>query len=670
MSAGSGRDSKASGFLSNGNAVPIEERYPSGSQEPSQQTPQPQHNSAGFSQHPLQHHPFLPPVTSSPPPHVPPYVPPPQHAMAPDPIHTLMGQNGVSSPSGMVSPTQGGWTSGQNGWRGGPSQAGYTPTGQQFPRQMPNGHTHNPNMVHQLPPNPIDSGRGPLSFSGMNGRPGSRGGESRERRRDRDAREDRDGEEEVITTIFVVGFPDDMLVSRGHRRAARKLGRCTDRQEREFQNIFTFSPGFEAATLKFPSGANRGREPAAALLAELQQLAASQMGEHGEHAIPPPLEEALAALQLSTASSSSTTPSAAISMTPSAPTGPVLANQPYGSQSTRRQTIGFARFKTRADALAAREHLQGRKIDTLTGATLKAEMAKKNLHTKRTTSGEELVGLLLRSGRLAGLMGANTGINSHMVNGQGAMPPHIVPSHPGQPNPPSGVYAQAPPPPIASSQSAREAWDSWPHSAQFQPSNEHKIDERINTQPNSYAYNGVPPQQPSASAPSNASTSPPLSVTSPGTRPSDSKALLALAEEADEMEGWSVGGAVGMGFDGFTPRRGHPSQPQPINHAGQPQAMGMGGPAREAFGSSPPAGSDHMSDAGRSMGGVMSGANPADQNPPVSPAFTQITRALLTFRSTRCMWATSRPSRPLLSRRTSSRNRFVCSSRRARATRE
>jgi hypothetical protein len=35
-----------------------------------------------------------------------------------------------------------------------------------------------------------------------------------------------------VTTIFVVGFPDDM-------------------QEREFQNMFTFSKGFEAASLKW-----------------------------------------------------------------------------------------------------------------------------------------------------------------------------------------------------------------------------------------------------------------------------------------------------------------------------------------------------------------------------------------------------------------------------------
>lgn len=39
---------------------------------------------------------------------------------------------------------------------------------------------------------------------------------------------------EEISTIFVVGFPDDM-------------------HEREFQNMFIFSPGFEAATLKSPS---------------------------------------------------------------------------------------------------------------------------------------------------------------------------------------------------------------------------------------------------------------------------------------------------------------------------------------------------------------------------------------------------------------------------------
>lgn len=40
--------------------------------------------------------------------------------------------------------------------------------------------------------------------------------------------------QEEISTIFVVGFPDDM-------------------HEREFQNMFVFTPGFEAATLKIPN---------------------------------------------------------------------------------------------------------------------------------------------------------------------------------------------------------------------------------------------------------------------------------------------------------------------------------------------------------------------------------------------------------------------------------
>lgn len=92
---------------------------------------------------------------------------------------------------------------------------------------------------------------------------------------------------EEITTIFVVGFPDDM-------------------RERDFINMFIFSTGFEAATLK----------------------------------IPP-------------------------------------------SDEYRKQIIGFAKFRTRQQALEARDVLSGRKVDGEKGCVLKAEMAKKNLHTKR-----------------------------------------------------------------------------------------------------------------------------------------------------------------------------------------------------------------------------------------------------------------------------------------------
>ncbi|KAJ3015494.1 hypothetical protein HKX48_004570 [Thoreauomyces humboldtii] len=108
-------------------------------------------------------------------------------------------------------------------------------------------------------------------------------------------------QQEEITTIFVVGFPEDML-------------------EREFQNMFTFSSGFEAATLKIPS--------------------------------------------------------------------PGDSDDGTGLPNARKQIIGFAKFRTRLDALEARDVLSGRKVDAERGCVLKAEMAKKNLHTKRGLSNE------------------------------------------------------------------------------------------------------------------------------------------------------------------------------------------------------------------------------------------------------------------------------------------
>jgi len=54
-----------------------------------------------------------------------------------------------------------------------------------------------------------------------------------------------------------------------------------------------------------------------------------------------------------------------------------------GINIPRKQIIGFAKFKTREAALIARNGLQGRRVDIDKGAVLKAEMAKKNLHTKR-----------------------------------------------------------------------------------------------------------------------------------------------------------------------------------------------------------------------------------------------------------------------------------------------
>ncbi|KAJ3180823.1 hypothetical protein HDU85_003905 [Gaertneriomyces sp. JEL0708] len=109
---------------------------------------------------------------------------------------------------------------------------------------------------------------------------------------------------EEITTIFVVGFPDDM-------------------HEREFQNMFTFSNGFEAATLKIPSQTD--------------------------------------------------------------------SDDGIGLGAGRKQIIGFAKFRSRLDALEARDLLSGRKVDAEKGCILKAEMAKKNLHTKRGLSSEQFL---------------------------------------------------------------------------------------------------------------------------------------------------------------------------------------------------------------------------------------------------------------------------------------
>ncbi|KAI9343733.1 hypothetical protein DFJ73DRAFT_627056, partial [Zopfochytrium polystomum] len=102
---------------------------------------------------------------------------------------------------------------------------------------------------------------------------------------------------EEITTIFVVGFPEDI-------------------HEREFQNMFTFAAGFEAATLKFPANFD------------------------ADDGVP----------------------------------------------QYKKQIIGFAKFRTRLEALQARDHLSGRRVDAERGCILKAEIAKKNLHTKRGIS--------------------------------------------------------------------------------------------------------------------------------------------------------------------------------------------------------------------------------------------------------------------------------------------
>ncbi|KAI0650843.1 hypothetical protein C8Q79DRAFT_998597 [Trametes meyenii] len=163
--------------------------------------------------------------------------------------------------------------------------------------------------------------------------------------------------QEEISTIFVVGFPDDM-------------------SEREFQNMFTFSSGFEAATLKIPN-----------------KESTAYASNNGQNARAPGLPIPFAATNDQYSLVGMNQGGLLIDggrdgpMAPWPPAVPnedghfVQSNMPM--QPPRKQIIGFAKFRTRADALVARDVLQGRRVDVEKGAILKAEMAKKNLHTKR-----------------------------------------------------------------------------------------------------------------------------------------------------------------------------------------------------------------------------------------------------------------------------------------------
>jgi len=155
-------------------------------------------------------------------------------------------------------------------------------------------------------------------------------------------------QQEEISTIFVVGFPDDM-------------------QEREFQNMFTFSAGFEAATLKIPnkeltsygSGSNTARPT---------------VYPQGFSGTPDSYNQNAVVVDNGRDANTSSWPV-------SSDDGHYLPSA--APQPPRKQIIGFAKFRTREEALEARDILQGRRVDIEKGAVLKAEMAKKNLHTKR-----------------------------------------------------------------------------------------------------------------------------------------------------------------------------------------------------------------------------------------------------------------------------------------------
>ena len=126
--------------------------------------------------------------------------------------------------------------------------------------------------------------------------------------------------------------------------------------------MFTFSPGFEAATLKIPNKESTSYNAPNATGVRGGSYTQSISDQYS-----------LASLSENTRDGiSSSWPTEDSHFPPSST-----------SQPPRKQIIGFAKFRTRQEALEARDILQGKRVDAEKNAVLKAEMAKKNLHTKR-----------------------------------------------------------------------------------------------------------------------------------------------------------------------------------------------------------------------------------------------------------------------------------------------
>ena len=126
--------------------------------------------------------------------------------------------------------------------------------------------------------------------------------------------------------------------------------------------MFTFSPGFEAATLKIPNKESTSYN------------APNATGVRGGS-----YTQGLGDQYNLTGLSDNTRDGISSSWPTEDPHFPPSST----SQPPRKQIIGFAKFRTRQEALEARDILQGKRVDAEKNAVLKAEMAKKNLHTKR-----------------------------------------------------------------------------------------------------------------------------------------------------------------------------------------------------------------------------------------------------------------------------------------------
>lgn len=190
--------------------------------------------------------------------------------------------------------------------------------------------------------------------------------------------------------------------------------------------MFTFSSGFEAATLKIPNkeytayGSSGGTPSGFPLRGSSSYSSYFNSGPNDPYNI------------VTVNQGGVVVDNGRDGPTTSWPPLPVPLNdepshfQGPGGQPPRKQIIGFAKFRTRQEALEARDMLQGRRVDIEKGAVLKAEMAKKNLHTKRgvgigsTSSGGGSVSLGSNLNTLAGLNSSVGGLGA--LGGLGVTP--------------------------------------------------------------------------------------------------------------------------------------------------------------------------------------------------------------------------------------------------------
>jgi hypothetical protein len=147
--------------------------------------------------------------------------------------------------------------------------------------------------------------------------------------------------------------------------------------------MFTFSSGFEAATLKIPNKELTAYGSVSAASANaIRPGFSSHGGPNDPYNLVTINQGGVVVDGGRDGTTSSWQPTDDPHFSHLVPNGPAGPGANTG-MSTRKQIIGFAKFRTRAEALEARDTLQGRRIDIEKGSVLKAEMAKKNLHTKR-----------------------------------------------------------------------------------------------------------------------------------------------------------------------------------------------------------------------------------------------------------------------------------------------